>query len=78
MTHYQGYKYYMALKPGRPKKIDRLDEYLEVRTSASEKQAFRAAAELAGIPLATWVRERLRRVAVRELEEAGHQIPFLK
>jgi len=42
-----------------------------------EKQAFLLAASIAGIPLAIWMRERLRRAATRELEEAGRQIAFL-
>jgi hypothetical protein len=53
------------------------DEYLDVRLERAEKQAFKEAAELAGIPLATWVRERLRHVARRELQAAGRPIAFL-
>ncbi len=53
------------------------DEYLDVRLETAEKKAFRAAAELAGVPLASWVRERLRGAARRELEEARQPIPFL-
>jgi hypothetical protein len=40
--------------------------------------AFSQCSDLAGIPMSAWVRERLRRAAVRELEEAGLPIPFLK
>lgn len=43
-----------------------------------EKQGFIEAAELAGIPLSSWVRERLRLAAIRELENAGRKIPFVK
>ena len=68
----------MTQKRGRPKTSHRLDEYLEIRVDSAEKEAFRDAANLAGIPLATWARERLRRAAVRELEEAGEKIAFLK
>lgn len=68
----------MARKAGRPKSDRRLDEYLEIRVDSAEKEAFRDAANLAGIPLATWARERLRRAAIRELEEAAHRIAFLK
>ena len=57
-------------KRGRPKKEKTLDEYIELRLSTAEKQAFRDAAERSGIPLATWARERLRRIAARELENA--------
>jgi hypothetical protein len=40
--------------------------------------AFRDAADIAGIGLTTWMRERLRRVAVKELEEAGLIAAFLE
>ena len=53
-------------------------EYLDIRLELAEKDSFKAAAELAGVPLATWVRERLRRAARRELEEANQPIPFLQ
>jgi hypothetical protein len=43
---------------------------------AEEKQAFRDAADVAGLALSTWVRERL--VASKELEEAGKQEAFMK
>jgi hypothetical protein len=35
-------------------------------------------ATLSGIPMAAWVRERLRKAAIRDLEEAGQKIPFLR
>ena len=65
-------------KRGRPKKEKTLDEYIELRLSTAEKQAFRDAAERSGIPLATWARERLRRIATRELENAELPVAFLK
>jgi hypothetical protein len=67
-------------KRGRPPKdADKLrSEALLVRLDASEKEGFRDAADLAGVPLSTWVRERLRQVAVKELENASRPIPFLK
>jgi hypothetical protein len=40
-------------------------------------EAFRVAADLAGLALSAWVRERLRLAARRELEEAGKSVPFL-
>lgn len=64
-------------RPGRPKKVQLLGEYLEIRVQNTEKRAFRDAASLAGIPLAAWVRERLRQVAIRELEAAALPIAFL-
>ena len=68
----------MASRPGRPKKQDRLEESMEVRLASAEKRAFKEAAGLAGIPLSTWVRERLRQVAIRELEAVGLAISFLE
>ena len=65
-------------KRGRPKKDKPLDEYIELRVSEAEKQGFRDAADRAGIPLATWARERLRRVATRELENAELPVAFLE
>jgi hypothetical protein len=75
-----GYSYAMKKKgPGRPRKAPNQvkGDYLELRLAPLEKQAFRQAADIAGIPLASWARERLRRSATRELEEAGLSIPFL-
>ena len=53
-------------------------ELLQIRLSAKEKLAFRESAELAGLAISAWVRERLRRAAVRELEEAARPIAFLE
>ncbi len=69
----------MGKKRGRPP-VDPSKakvEYLEVRLEVAEKQAFKDAADLAGLPLSTWVRERLRRTARKELEEAGRPVAFL-
>jgi hypothetical protein len=66
-------------KRGRPPKgADRVKaEYLDIRLAAAEKQAFRDAAELAGLDLSAWVRERLRGAARKELEAADLPVPFL-
>jgi uncharacterized protein (DUF1778 family) len=53
-------------------------ELLKARATKIEKQAFQEAAELAGLPLSAWVRERLRRAARIELEDAGRRIPFVQ
>ena len=53
-------------------------EMLKTRVSVLEKNAFQEAADLAGIPLSAWVRERLRHVAIRELEGAGIPVPFIR
>jgi len=65
-------------KRGRPKKQNPLGEYIELRVSTDEKKAFRDAADRAGIPMATWIRERLRSVAIRELEKADLPVAFLE
>lgn len=62
---------------GRPSKKHTREEYLEVRLTVEEKQAFKEAAELAGIGLSTWVRERLRRSARQELGQVGQKAAFL-
>lgn len=55
-----------------------LSEYLEIRVRATEKQAFRDAADSAGLSLSAWIRERLRRSAIHDLEEVGAIPMFLK
>ncbi len=66
-------------KAGRPKKPKGTakEDYMELRLDASEKRAFRDAAELAGMALSVWVRERLRRAARKELEDAEKSVAFL-
>lgn len=51
---------------------------IQIRLQPSEKEAFEKAAELAGIALSAWVRERLRRAARQDLTGAGVQVPFLQ
>ncbi len=53
-------------------------QVLQIRLTGAEKQGFQAAANLAGIPLSSWVRERLRLAAIRDLESAGQKIPFVE
>jgi len=53
-------------------------ETLQIRLSTAEKDGFEQAAELAGIPISSWVRERLRLASIRELESAGRRVPFIK
>ncbi len=52
--------------------------WIKIRLSDVEKQAFEGAASLAGIAMSAWMRDRLRRVARRELQEAGLSVPFLR
>ncbi len=53
-------------------------QVLQIRVSEAEKAGFQAAADLAGIQLSAWVRERLRLAAIRDLESAGQKIPFIE
>lgn len=51
---------------------------LQIRLNDAEKQGFQLAADVAGIPLSSWVRERLRIAAIRDLENAGRKVPFVE
>ena len=65
---------------GRPPKppSKAKSRYLQVRVEQSEKSSFDTAAELAGLPLSAWVRERLRSIAKEELESYGKPVDFLR
>jgi hypothetical protein len=67
-------------KAGRPKKNPDsvMSEWIEMRVEKSEKDAFRVAAEAAGLPLSGWIRQRLRRDARKELEDLGLPVAFLE
>lgn len=69
----------MAKKRGQPPKPDRdrKGKTIQIRAVANEKEAFDAAAELAGLSLSAWMRERLRTAARKELESAGRAVAFL-
>ncbi len=64
---------------GRPPKgSDKTNSVrLDMRLHEREKEAFRMAAELSGLEMSAWIRERLRRIAREELEQAGKCVPFL-
>jgi hypothetical protein len=64
---------------GRPRKSsgETKSETVLLRLDTREKQGFTEAAKVAGVPLSVWMRERLRRAAIRDLEEVGRAIPFL-
>lgn len=51
---------------------------LQIRLTEDEKNGFEIAAVIAGIPLSSWVRERLRLACIRDLESAGQKVPFVK
>lgn len=53
-------------------------DLIQLRLQPSEKESFQKAAEISGIALSAWIRERLRKACIKELEDAGHPIPFLK
>ena len=42
-------------------------QVLQIRLTDDEKAGFQAAADMSGIPLSSWVRERLRLAAIRDL-----------
>jgi hypothetical protein len=64
---------------GRPRKgsAETKSEGVLLRMEAREKEGFALAAGIAGVPLAVWMRERLRWAAAKELREAGRDVPFL-
>jgi len=49
-----------------------------MRLTQQEREGFAMAADIAGIDLSSWARERLRNSAIQELQRASRQIPFLK
>ena len=67
-------------KRGRPPKdADRLhSDNILVRVESTEKEAFQIAADLAGVSLSAWMRERLRQVATKELKGAAMSNPLLR
>lgn len=52
-------------------------ETVKIRLSDDEKAAFQRAAEISGISLSSWMRERLRLAATRDLEQTGTAPEFL-
>jgi uncharacterized protein (DUF1778 family) len=52
-------------------------EIIQIRLTPSEKTGIAQAAALAGISVSSWVRERLRLAAIRDLESAGLRVPFV-
>lgn len=62
---------------GRPSKEKTKGVRLDMRLEELEKEAFSTAADLSGLDLSAWIRERLRKVAKSELEDAGQPVPFI-
>ncbi|HEX4131397.1 MAG TPA: hypothetical protein VHZ24_15260 [Pirellulales bacterium] len=50
----------------------------QIRLQPSEKEGFAEAAQLAGLSLSAWMRERLRIAAKKELEQFGKTAVFLR
>lgn len=73
------YSKLLKMKIGRPKKSpeERQTDTMIMRVRPSERLAFQMCADLAGISLSSWFRERLRLAAIRELESAGRPVPFV-
>jgi hypothetical protein len=69
----------MGKKRGAPKKPREMAkaEVLQIRLNVAEKQAFALAAELDGKKVAEWIRDRLRKISRKEIEEAGFAVPFV-
>jgi len=65
-------------KRGRPKSEKVKGEYMELRLDVAEKEAFVKAAEAAGMSLSAWVRARLRRASMKELQDMGLPVAFLE
>lgn len=64
---------------GRPPKGsgETKDETFLLRMDAREKEGFSDAASFAGLSLSSWMRERLRTAATKELKAADKPNPFL-
>lgn len=62
---------------GRPKAKQPLAKMMHIRLQTEEHDDFSEAAELAGLDLSSWVRERLRTIAREELKEYGKEPSFL-
>ncbi len=54
------------------------DRKVIFKASEQEETAFKKAAELSGLTLSAWIRNKLRIEAKKELLEAGKEVDFLK
>lgn len=61
----------------KAKTFDGKTKTIQIRLTQQEKQGFLDASGIAGIPLSSWARVRLRQAAIQELESAGKRIPFI-
>jgi hypothetical protein len=69
----------MKTKRGAPRKPESQAKGAtkQIRLNPVELATFQAAADLSGIAVSAWMRERLRAAARAELEAAGREVPFL-
>ncbi len=67
-------------KRGRPpKEADKLkNKPMLINLDGAENEAFKDAADLSGMTLSAWVRDRLRQIASRELGKAARPVAFLR
>lgn len=54
------------------------DSQVMIKVSEDERDGFKRAAEIAGIGLSAWARQKLRAAAIKDLQEVGEKIPFLQ
>jgi hypothetical protein len=54
------------------------DSQVMIKVSEEERDGFRRAAEIAGVGLSAWARQKLRSAAIKDLQEVGEKIPFLQ
>ena len=68
----------MTAKRGRPPAddIDRKARYIQVRATDAERETFGMAADLEGLSMSAWIRNRLRAAAKNELAAAGKKAPI--
>ena len=48
-----------------------------IRVTELEKEAFERAAEISGVGLSAWARQKLRAAAIKELQNIGEKVVFL-
>ena len=53
------------------------EDQILIRVSSLEKEGFERCAEISGIGLSAWARQRLRTAAIKELQDIGEKIIFL-
>lgn len=68
----------MNAKRGRPPgpTADRKARYIQVRATDAERDTFGMAADLEGLSMSAWIRNRLRAAAKSELAAAGKKAPI--